>query len=40
MARIRRIVILVAGVTGLLAATAGVAHAIMQNQHCEPIVGE
>jgi hypothetical protein len=38
MTRIRRFLVLIAGVTGLLALMSATAYAIMQQQHCEPIV--
>ena len=35
--RIRRVVVLVAGVTGLLAAFGTAAHAYIGHQHAEPL---
>lgn len=38
MTRIRRTLILIAGITGVLALTGTAAWAIMQQQHSEPLV--
>jgi hypothetical protein len=35
--RVRRLVLFVAGVLGLLAVTASPAHAVISFNHCEPL---
>ncbi len=37
MRRVRRVVVLLAGVLGVLGAFAGPAHALISYNHCEPV---